>query len=355
MELTTQHWEYLYGRPVSTGLFKFQADDFQVTEDLGYEPTGDGEHQYVFIEKENTNTAFLAEQLARYTGLPLRQVTYAGRKDKYAVTRQWFGLHAPGKPDFDFSDWNLEGVKVLKQTRHNKKLKTGQLKGNAFQIQLRQVNNIEAVEETLAQIATRGVPNYYGEQRFGVMRMNDQGEVMRGGNLVLAERMVQGETIRHRNKRSMALSALRSWLFNEVVSTRLAKQQFNDVLPGDALALTGSNSFFVDDGTDSTLQQRYESGDLSPTAPQWGAGRVPSEGEAQALELAVAGAHPRVSTFLSTAGFEQERRAIKIWPEQLEWLGKGDTLTVSFSLPSGCFATSVLRECIDMVTPINSV
>lgn len=355
MELTTQHWDYLYGRPVSTGLFKFQADDFQVTEDLGYEPTGDGEHQFVFIEKENTNTAFLAEQLARYTGLPLRQVTYAGRKDKYAVTRQWFGLHAPGKPDFDFSDWQLEGVKVLKHTRHNKKLKTGQLRGNAFQIQLRQVNNIEAVEETLAQIARHGVPNYYGEQRFGVMRMNDQGEVMRGGNLVLAERMIQGETIRHRNKRSMALSALRSWLFNEVVSTRLSNQQFNQVLPGDALALTGSNSFFIDDGSDTRLQQRYASGDLSPTAPQWGAGSVPSEGEARALEQAVADANPAVSNFLATAGFAQERRAIKIWPEQLEWLGKGDTLTLSFSLPSGCFATSVLRECVDMVTPINSV
>lgn len=355
MELTTQHWEYLYGRPVSTGLFKFQADDFQVTEDLGYEPTGDGEHQFVFIEKENTNTAYLAEQLARYTGLPLRQVTYAGRKDKYAVTRQWFGLHAPGKPDFDFSDWKLEGVKVLKQTRHNKKLKTGQLKGNAFQIQLRQVNNIEAVEDTLSKIATHGVPNYYGEQRFGVMRMNDQGEVMRGGNLVLAERMIQGETIRHRNKRSMALSALRSWFFNEVVSTRLQNQQFNQVLPGDALVLTGSNSFFVDDGSDSTIPQRYDTADLSPTAPQWGAGNLPSRDEARALEQAVAQAHPRVTDFLASAGFEQERRAIKIWPERLEWLGKGDTLTVSFSLPSGCFATSVLRECIDMVTPINSV
>ncbi|MCU7552992.1 tRNA pseudouridine(13) synthase TruD [Alteromonas sp. ASW11-19] len=355
MELTTQHWEYRYGHPVSTGIFKFQADDFQVTEDLGYQPSGEGEHQFIFVEKENTNTAYLAEQIARHTGLPLRQVTYAGRKDKYAVTRQWFGLHAPGQDDFDFSGFNLEGVRVLRHTRHHKKLKTGQLKGNAFQIQLRQVINPEAVEEKLQQISTQGVPNYYGEQRFGVMRMNDQGEVMRGGNLVLAERMIAGETIRHRNKRSMALSALRSWLFNEVISHRIATNTFDTVLPGDAVMLQGSNSFFVNDGTDSELQARYEEADLSPTAPLWGDGELPSQSQARTMESNLASTYSHVSDFLQTTGFEQERRPIKIWPQQLEWVTKGDTLTLSFSLPSGCFATSVLRECIETVNPINSV
>ena len=171
------------------------------------EPFGEGEHQFIFVEKINNNTAFVAEQLARYTKLPLRQVTYAGRKDKYALTRQWFGLHAPGQADFDFSDFELEDVRVIKQTRHNRKLRTGQLKGNAFTITLRQVVHPEAIEERLQEIAKHGVPNYYGEQRFGVMRVNEQGEVQRGGNLAMAERMINGETIRHRNKRSMALSA----------------------------------------------------------------------------------------------------------------------------------------------------
>jgi len=353
--LHTQHWNYYYQKPVSTGLFKFQADDFQVVEDLGYEPCGEGEHQFIFVEKMNTNTAYVAEQLARYTKLPLRQVTYAGRKDKYALTRQWFGLHAPGQADFDFSQFELEGVRVIKQTRHNKKLRTGQLKGNAFTITLRQVVHPEAIETRLTDIAKRGVPNYYGEQRFGVMRVNEQGEVQRGGNLAMAERMINGETIRHRNKRSMALSALRSWLFNEVLSTRLAEQTFDNVLTGDALVLTGSNSFFIHDETQADSQQRYHDHDVCPSAPLWGQGELITKAMAQTLESEVANAHPEVIDFLTQCGFDQERRAIKIWPSQLEWQSKGDTLTISFSLPSGCFATSVLRECIETVSPVHSI
>lgn len=353
--LETQHWNYYYSKPVSTGLFKFQADDFQVVENLGYEPCGEGEHQFVFVEKINTNTAFVAEQLARYTKLPLRQVTYAGRKDKYALTQQWFGLHAPGQADFDFSDFELEGVRVLKQVRHNRKLRTGQLKGNAFTITLRQVVHPEAIEARLEDIKQHGVPNYYGEQRFGVMRVNEQGEVQRGGNLAMAERMVNGETIRHRNKRSMALSALRSWLFNEVLSKRIAEDTFDQVLLGDALILSGSNSYFIHDDTQQNSQQRYSEHDVCPSAPLWGKGELITTSQAKQLEEQVGTLHPEVIDFLSQSGLDQERRAIKIWPSQLEWQSKGDTLTLSFSLPSGCFATSVLRECIETVSPVHSI
>lgn len=353
--LDSQHWNYYYSKPVSTGIFKFQADDFQVEEDLGYLPCGEGEHQFIFVEKTNNNTAYVAEQIARFTQLPLRQVTYAGRKDKYAVTRQWFGIHAPGQPDFDFSQFELEGVKILRHTRHNKKLRTGQLKGNAFTISLRQVVHPEAIEERLNEIAQHGVPNYYGEQRFGVMRVNDSGEVQRGGNLLMAERMINGETIRHRNKRSMALSALRSWLFNEMISARIESGDFDNVKPGDAMVLSGSNSFFIEDGKRDNSQQRYQEKDICPSAPLWGEGELATEHDAKQMEEAVASAHPEVIDFLSQCGFAQERRAIKIWPSQLEWQSKGDTLTLSFSLPSGCFATSVLRECIETVAPVHSI
>ncbi len=119
--LRTQHWLYSNTPPACTAALKTHPEDFVVTEDLGYSFSGDGEHQFLWVEKKLANTAWVAEQLAKFTGLPLRNVTYAGRKDKYAVTRQWFGLHAPGKPDFDFSGLELEGVKILKQERHNKK------------------------------------------------------------------------------------------------------------------------------------------------------------------------------------------------------------------------------------------
>ncbi len=357
--LLTDHWHYYYAKPASTGVFKFQADDFLVVEDLGYQPCGEGEHQYIFVEKTNANTAFVAEQLARFVNLPLRQVTYAGRKDKYAVTQQWFAIHAPGKPDFDFSGFALEGVRVLKQVRHNKKLRTGQLKGNHFTITLRQVLHPEAIEARLIEISKHGVPNYYGEQRFGVMRLNDMGEVQRGGNLVMAERMVNGESIRHRNKRSMALSALRSWLFNEMLSTRLQREHFDAVLEGDALVLSGSNSFFINtpsnDEEQASVQQRFEDKDICPSAPLWGKGELPTKATALSLEHDIASDNREVIDFLSQCGFEQERRAIKIWPSKLEWQSKGDTFTVSFSLPSGCFATSVLRECVETLSPSNRV
>lgn len=346
MTLSTQHWQHLYGAPQSTAIFKQHAEDFVVIEDLGYPLTGEGEHQLILVEKRNANTAFVAEELAKFTGLPLRNVTYAGRKDKFAVTRQWFGLHAPGQADFDFSQFTLPGVAVLSQTRHNKKLKTGQLKGNRFTITLRQVSAPEEVIVRLEQAAAMGVPNYYGEQRFGVVRQNSEGQRTEGGNLQLAQKMLEGETIRNRNKRSMALSALRSYLFNCQLSQRIQAAVFNDIILGDALMLSGSNSFFIHDGSDSTVQKRYQEKDLAPSAALWGKGNLPTAAEAYKMEHQVANYYADIAEFLGQAGLKQERRTIKIWPQNLECQQQDDTLTVSFSLPSGCFATSVLRECV---------
>lgn len=351
MNLTTDHWAYAGTPPGASATFKQYPADFVVEEDLGYALTGEGEHQLIYVEKVNTNTAFVAEQLAKFAGIPLRNVTYAGRKDKYALTRQWFGLHMPGKPDVDFSALDLPGVSIVSQTRHNKKLRTGQLKGNRFTITLRHVTDTDSIVSALARLSEEGVPNYYGEQRFGVMRMTDDGSPSVGGNLALAARMAAGETIRNRNKRSMALSALRSWLFNECVSARISQGTLNKVISGDALVLAGSNSFFIHDGDTATLQQRYDEQDLAPSAPLWGRGSLPSQDEALALEISVANAWPDVTRCLEEGGLKQERRPVKIWPEQLEWHAGGDTLTLSFSLPAGCFATSVLRECVNTEQP----
>ncbi|QJR80410.1 tRNA pseudouridine(13) synthase TruD [Alteromonas pelagimontana] len=349
--LSTQHWQYVWDEPVATGAFKTRPEDFQVIEALGYEPAGEGEHQFLFIEKVNLNTAFVAEQLAKFTGLPLRNVTYAGRKDKFALTRQWFGLHAPGKPNFDFSGFTLPGVKICQHSRHNRKLKTGQLQGNDFVITLRHITQPATIIQRLERISSHGVPNYFGEQRFGVMRVDENGKRQEGGNLALAQRMVAGEAIRNRNKRSMALSALRSWLFNECISVRIGQGDFDNILAGDALMLKGSNSFFIEDGSDTTVNTRYQQQDLAPTAPLWGQGKLAVTAQALALESTITAAFPEVTQYLEQAGLKQERRPIKIWPERLEWQLVDDTLTLSFGLPSGCFATSVLRECVQLMDP----
>ncbi len=344
MNLGTEHWQYAFARPSSHAVFKQHPQDFVVEEQLGFVPTGEGEHQFIWVEKINANTAFVAEQLAKFCQLPLRAVTYAGRKDKHALTRQWFGIHTPGKADIDFSQWNIAGVNILHQTRHNKKLRTGQAKANHFTICLRKVSDPDALVNALEK-CQNGVPNYFGEQRFGVTTTAD-GHLSKGGNLVLAEKMLAGEAIRNRNKRNMVLSALRSWLFNEVVSARIEANAFEHILPGDALMLTGSNSFFICEHPSEEELSRYCQGDLSPTAPLWGKGDSITTNDAKTFEQSVAAEHVAVKAFLASMGMDQERRAIKIWPRDLEWHIEDDKLTVSFALPGGCFATSVLRECV---------
>lgn len=349
MQLTTEQWLYTYDKPHSSALFKQSPADFKVIEHLGYEMSGDGEHIYVEIEKTGLNTAYVAEQIAKFCQLPLRQITYAGRKDKYAVTRQWFGVHLPGKGTFDWSAFALEGATVLQHIRHNKKLRTGQLKGNTFEITLREVTNPQDVIDRLNTVAEKGVANYFGSQRFGVQRLSESGELQQGGNLQLAERMLNGEVIKNRNKRSMALSALRSWLFNQMLSKRIEQQQLFTILPGDVLNLTGSNSIFVADDDIAPLAARLQAQDLATTIPLWGRGELGSTKQGLALEQQISSEYIPICDFLAGQKLSMERRAAIIWPQQLECDRQGDTLILRFFLPSGRFATSVLRECVNAV------
>jgi tRNA pseudouridine13 synthase len=337
------HWLHQYPKLDILGQFKSSAEDFQVTEVLGYEPIGEGEHIYLWVRKTGLNTAYLAEQIAKFTQLPLRAVTYAGRKDKHAQTEQWFSVHLPGKGEFDWTQFNEPGAKVLKSIRHNKKLRTGVLKGNRFNILIKQLSSSSGIDERLQQIKKTGVPNYFGSQRFG-NTLHDP----RGGNLVLADKMVNGEAIRNRNKRSMAISALRSWLFNEIVHSRLLNGHLNKPLSGDVMQLAGSHSFFCAQQIDNSIEQRIEQRDIYLSAPLWGEGQLASQSEAFHFEQSFAKQHPTVTQTLEDLGLKQERRAINLFPNDLEWSLTNDTLKLSFSLPAGTFATSVLREVIDV-------
>jgi tRNA pseudouridine13 synthase len=337
------HWSHQYPNLNITGQLKSSAQDFQVTEILGYEPTGEGEHIYLWVQKIELNTAFLAEQIAKFTQLPLRAVTYAGRKDKYAQTQQWFSVHLPGKGQFDWSQFDEPGAQVLKAVRHNKKLRTGILKGNRFNITVRNLSGISGIETRLKQISLQGVPNYFGAQRFGDTQYDP-----RGGNLVLAEKMIQGEIIRNRNKRSMAISALRSWLFNQMIDHRLINNCFNSPLPGDVMQLAGSNSYFCAQQIDNAVISRLQEQDILLSAPLWGAGELVSQDQALELEHAVAGKHLDVISTLEALGLKQERRAVSLFPKDLTWSISNDCLNLCFSLPAGAFATSVIREIINI-------
>ena len=337
------HWLYQYPKLDISGQLKSSAEDFQVTEILGYEPIGEGEHIYLWVRKTGLNTAYLAEQIAKFTQLPLRAVTYAGRKDKHAQTEQWFSVHLPGKGEFDWTKFKEPGAEVLKSIRHNKKLRTGVLKGNRFNITLRQLSSTSGIDERLQQIKQTGVPNYYGSQRFG-NTVHDP----RGGNLVLADKMINGEAIRNRNKRSMAISALRSWLFNEMLNSRLQNDCLTKPLSGDVMQLAGSHSFFCASQIDNSIHQRLAQRDIYLSAPLWGKGQLASQAEALLFEHDFAQQHPTIVQTLEDLGLKQERRAMNLFPNDLVWSLANATLNLCFSLPAGTFATSVLRELIDV-------
>lgn len=332
------HW--LLGKPVATGRMKAEAADFQVREQLGFAPDGEGEHLLVHLRKTGYNTPDVAEALAAFAGIPARAVSYVGLKDRHAVTEQWFCLHLPGKSDPDFSAFKLAGCAILAAARHRRKLRIGALKGNAFTLTLREISDGEDVEARLKRICDEGVPNYFGHQRFG----------HQGNNLTLALRWANNALrIKGHSKRSFSLSAARSALFNKVVSQRLAQLGPARLLNGDALQLTGRGSWFVASTAEMpALIARLAAGELSLTAPMPGEGALGALDEAEAFEHACLATQPALMALLARERLTPARRALLLQPEGLSWRWQDPaTLTLSFSLPAGSYATVVVRELLD--------
>lgn len=328
--------QYLYAAPQATALLRQSPDDFIVEEQLNFTPSGAGEHILLYIEKTGQNTQYVAKQLAELTGLRPRDISYAGLKDRHAVTRQWFCFKWPIKQELNWQDWQLEGCTVLEMQRHYRKLRLGALRANYFQIRLQQVSDCADVIKR-AGLITQGVPNYYGEQRFGI----------NGGNLVLAEQLFAGQGISDRKLRGLALSAARSFIFNQQVSARIAAGWFNTVLDGDVLQLNGSGSVFRAPQADSTLQQRLAELDLHITGVLAGIGEPMVDAAAAEFEQQVLTAHHALVQGLQDFRLKAERRALRLVAQELTLQQLGNTILLRFALPAGCFATSVLRELVN--------
>ncbi|OTA21976.1 tRNA pseudouridine synthase TruD [Xenorhabdus beddingii] len=338
--MTLSELQWLYGRPEATGVVKASPEDFIVREDLGFSPDGEGEHLMVHIRKTGCNTQFVADNLARFAKIPPRSVSYAGLKDRNAVTEQWFCLHLPGKQDPDLTAFQLEGCEVLATSRQKRKLRIGALKGNGFTLVLRAISDRQSVEKRLQQISQTGVPNYFGEQRFG----------RDGQNLVQAQRWAANEIqVRERNRRSFYLSACRSAMFNAIASIRIAQNNHQQVLNGDVLQLTGRGSWFVaDDAELVVLQQRVMDGELQITAPLPGDKALGTQHQALDFEQQSLLDYESLWALVKRERVESARRAMLVKPLDLRWEWRDDqTVTLHFSLPSGSFATSVVRELIN--------
>ena len=287
------------------GDFKARAEDFVVTEDLDFEPADEGEHILLKLRKRNFTTREVQLQLAKALNLQPMQIGYAGLKDKRSIATQWFSVHAP---EVDLR--RLCGFDVLEQRRHQRKLRGHDVLRNHFEITIRSVN-----AEILSLEHVKNVPNYFGAQRFGRDGQNvanalawvDQGKPQISGFL-----------------KSLHISSLRSELFNTVLAERVSSHNWRTGIDGDV---------FVDG---------------LPTGPLWGRGRSAATATAKAIEERALCEYSTIKDALEWVGLKHERRVFALRPEYIELERSKSDVRISFALPRGTYATSVLRELFDL-------
>ncbi|MFW2439188.1 MAG: tRNA pseudouridine(13) synthase TruD [Arenicellales bacterium] len=319
-------------------------EDFVVEEELGFSPTDEGEHAFLCIQKRGRNTEDVARALARHAGVPRKAVSYAGLKDRNAVTSQYFSVHLPGKNDPDWQDLADTSLEFLSITRHRKKIKRGGLQRNRFRLLLRKFDgNRDLAEQRLAQIKDHGVPNYFTAQRFG----HD------ANNLYYADEMlISGKRIKDRFKRNIYLSAARSWLFNLLLAERIRSNTWNKAIQGDSMMLSGSRSCFHIDAVEEAIQKRVDEFDISPTGPLWGRGSSMLTAEAAEVETVSLRDWQSWKEGLEKSGQQMARRSLRMPVTDLSWNWPAvNQLELKFSLLPGCYATAVLRELGEFTMP----
>ena len=331
---------YAFGKPCVSGKIKQIPEDFRVDEIPGFEPEGQGEHVFLTIEKKGLTTNAVASQLKKICSLQHRDIGYAGMKDKHAVTTQQFSLNLAGKAEPDWSEIENDQLKIINISRHKRKLKRGVLKGNRFEIRIRELTgDMDKLFARLEKIKLHGVPNYFGAQRFGI----------NGSNLDQAKKLFNHELAKvSRDERSILLSAVRSMLFNAVLDARVKQGNWYQLLPGEVINLDGTQRHFAEE-IDETLLQRAAAMDVHPTGPLYG---LPSRAltptqQAGELENNILSAFEFWKQGLEDFKLENARRPLRVAVRDLEWEMQQQDLTLKFALTSGAYATVVLREFLE--------
>lgn len=294
-----------HGSPLGSGAIRSEIADFQVTELYDFEPTGSGEHLLLWIRKSGANTGWVANQLASHFDLRHFDVSYCGKKDRHAVTEQWFSCWLPSSEP-DLSRLDIEGVELVRQIRHKRKLRRGEHTGNRFKIQIRElvVNDPGELESRLTKIATEGFPNYFGQQRFGIHQQNlDKACELIGDPSLQSRRKLD------RKQKDIYLSALRSWMFNAL------------------------------------LNESVMAGNWAEDESLWVYGLSPHRD----VEIpAVAPEFASAAAFIEKMAIKAHARPKRIRPDGLEWQLTADGLELAFSLPVGAYATTLLEELIEI-------
>ncbi|HUQ09557.1 MAG TPA: tRNA pseudouridine(13) synthase TruD [Steroidobacteraceae bacterium] len=350
-----------WGSPLATGVMRASPEDFTVDEILGFEAAGAGPHALLRVRKRGANTEWVARELARAAGCKPFEVGFAGLKDRHAVTTQHFTVPRGKRAAQDFLALRGEGYEVLSSVEHQRKLPRGALEGNRFEITVRSFHCEPAtLERRIAAVRAGGVPNYFGEQRFGrdggnltavwreAERLGAQADAAEaadprapGGRGAARDSRSRG---RGNDDRGFMLSAARSLVFNAILAARVRDGSWNQLAPGDVANLDGRGSVFAVDGADPTLTVRCASLEIHATAPLLGDGESLALGTVLELEQSVSQRFPEALAVIRAARMNSERRALRIRVRDLEHHYAGDTLTLRFALSAGSFATTVLRE-----------
>jgi tRNA pseudouridine13 synthase len=317
------------------GRIKVELADFEVEEIASYEPSGEGDHLFLWIEKIDLGAEFFTRQVAKRLGIPNGEVGTAGLKDRRAVTRQWVSV--PASCESALAQLEGDGIRVLRVSRHTNKLKPGHLKGNRFRILVRDANDTVDPTPILDRIREQGLPNFYGPQRFG----------RDGETSTLGMSLLKGERIRVNSPflRKLALSAAQSLLFNEYLSRRMTDGLMRTVLSGDVMAKWPAGGMFTAEDV-SVEQARFDQRETVTAGPMFGrktfpAHRVAAEREAVVLENAGL-------TRQSFEGFGKllmgTRRHNLVYVDELAASWEPAGLRLTFTLPAGSYATVLLRE-----------
>ena len=328
---------YLTDTAAVLGTFKSQLEDFEVEELPRISPEGIGDHCWAWIEKRNLTTKEAANRIAHALNLPVREIGWAGMKDRYALTRQWLSI--PGVKLEQLRNLDIPGLRVIDAAYHCRKLKTGTLRGNRFRLHVRDIPSqaISVIRDAFQVVLERGAPNYFGPQRFG----RDGDNVDRARAWLIEG----GHAPRDRFRRRLFVSAFQSAGFNEYVSKRIHEKTFDRALFGDVLRKEDTGGIFLCANPEED-QSRIETWEISPTGPMFGKKMRRAQNDAGRFE----------EKLEQSMGFNQEvyqkmgklgqgtRRPIRIRPQNASIHAKESTVFLEFELPAGAYASVILRE-----------
>lgn len=344
MTKTTNALLYPYGPAQCKGLIKKFPLDFKVTEQLGFEASGEGEHLLLQVEKTALTTHQLIGEICRQLDITERQIGYSGLKDKQAVTRQWLSIQLPGykhKPDFEESS----NINILQSHWHDRKLRVGSHKSNRFEVTIRNITgDIDHLSTVSEQIKSSGFANYFGAQRFGMQQDNvDQALT------VLNNRHKLKRLSRH--KKSLYLSALRSELYNQLLQHRILKGIFKQPAEGDLWSLAGSQSVF-DEPLNELIQRRYRDLDIHSSLSLFGCGESRLRDDALQLENDVLTANKELTDTLLGQKIKRSYRANRSQAKGLtvEYRPEKAEMTIQVELERGSFMTTFLNHFIETET-----